>query len=200
MTGRNWTVLVCFTVTMLGCSNQAGTSAETAETRPFPLPQSEGTHTGAGVTYQAPPDWTRVEPGSPMRQDRYLLARVEGDPEDAELIVFHFPGQGGSVEANVSRWIGQFTQADGSSAADSAETRTKEVDGQTVTVVEVAGNYTASMGPMAPPGPPKPNFRLLAAIIETTSGPWFFKLTGPDQTVLKWKQSFDEFTDTFKVR
>ena len=197
MIGRNWTGLGLLTLLMLGCSNEAATNTET---RAFPLPQSEGSQTGAGVTYQAPPDWTQVDPGSPMRQDRYLLARVEGDPEDAELIVFHFPGQGGSVEANVSRWIGQFTQADGSSAAASAETRTKEVDGQTVTVVEVAGNYTASMGPMASPGPPKPNFRLLAAILETTAGPWFFKLTGPDQTVLKWKQSFDEFTDTLRVR
>ena len=167
---------------------------------PFPFHSLKAAKPAPVLLIRLPRIGPKSTPVRPCGRIDILWRGLRVTPEDAELIVFHFPGQGGSVEANVSRWIGQFTQADGSSAAASAETRTKEVDGQTVTVVEVAGNYTASMGPMAPPGPPKPNFRLLAAILETTAGPWFFKLTGPDQTVLKWKQSFDEFTDTLRVR
>jgi hypothetical protein len=38
----------------------------------------------------------------------------------------------------------------------------------------------------------------LAAIVEALNGPWFFKATGPKVTIDYWRQSFDQFTKTFK--
>ena len=35
------------------------------------------------------------------------------------------------------------------------------------------------------------DFRLLAAVVETPAGPYFFKLTGPDPTVRRWTDSFE---------
>jgi len=44
----------------------------------------------------------------------------------------------------------------------------------------------------------KPNFRMLAAVAEAPSGPWFFKLTGPAKTVGKWESGYQSFLDTIQ--
>ena len=43
-----------------------------------------------------------------------------GDAQDAELVVYYFGGSGGTVEANIDRWVAQMKQPDGrpSSAVD----------------------------------------------------------------------------------
>jgi len=46
--------------------------------------------------------------------------------------------------------------------------------------------------------PPRQGYRMLAAVAETTEGPWFFKLTGPEKTIAKWSGSFDHFIGSFK--
>ncbi len=183
---------------LAGCS---GGPSEQGETRPF-APQGSAPSSGlAQVTYSAPSGWVKEQPASNFRQDQFRLPRAEGDPDDAEMAVFYFgPGQGGTVEANIQRWIGQFSEPGGGSVQDDAQTSQRTVNGQTVTILDVRGTYQASgMGPMTPPGEPRPDYRLLAAIIETSSGPWFFKLTGPQNTVSKWEESFDQFVGTLKV-
>jgi len=153
----------------------------------------------ASLTFQPPSGWTAETPTSRMRRAQYRLLRVAGDPEDAEMVVFYFPGQGGSVQSNIDRWVGMFAKADGSAASGDAKTDKKTINGLSVTTVDVEGVYTNQpMGPMAGASGPKPDYRMLAAIVETPGGPWFFKLTGPKQTVGKWKGSFDEFVQTIK--
>ena len=39
---------------------------------------------------------------------------------------------------------------------------------------------------------------LLAVIIETDTDPWFFKTTGPEETINYWKDSFNDFLITIK--
>ncbi len=55
--------------------------------------------------------------------------------------------QGGSVQANIERWINQIKQPDGSSSQDKAKTETATVNGLKVTTVDVTGTYTAEMTP-----------------------------------------------------
>ena len=152
---------------------------------------------GSPLKFTAPADWTAETPSSAMRKAQYSLARVEGDPEDAKMVVFFFEGQGGSVQANIDRWIGQFTKADGSPANDAARVSKKESHGTPLTIVDVSGTYKESMGPMST-GTSKPDFRMLAAVAETSSGPWFFKMTGPAKTMAKWEPSFHTFLDTIQ--
>ena len=155
---------------------------------------------GAGrVAYQAPTGWVEQTPSSRMRQAQYLLPRAEGDRGDAEIVVFHFRGQGGSIQANIARWIGQMSRPDGSPAADDAEISEKMVRGQKVTLLEVSGTYqSGGMGPMSR-GVSKPGYRMLGAIIDTNQGPWFFKLTGPVGTVEKWSDSWTELVDSLRI-
>jgi hypothetical protein len=40
---------------------------------------------------------------------------------------------------------------------------------------------------------------MVAAVVESSEGPWFFKLVGPEKTIAKWAASFDQFINSFKT-
>lgn len=151
-----------------------------------------------GLQWSAPDAW-KTQPPRPMRAATYLVPPQKGDTEGAELAVFYFgEGQGGAVDANIQRWIGQFEQPDGKSSEKLAKTSKQKVSGLQVTMVELPGTYTASMGPMAPSGVKKEKYRLLGAIVEGTKGPVFFKMTGPDKTVKAAKPQFQKLLKSVK--
>ncbi len=194
---RSFKLLCLLVLTVLvspACSKQDEQQAQ--QLREFsPAKQS-------GLTFKAPDEWTQEEPPSRMRRAQFRLPKVEDDPEDAQVVVFYFGGSGGSVQANVDRWVGMFTKENGT-AAGQPKVSKKEVNGLPVTIVDVSGTYNSqAMGPMtggaAGSSTPKPHFRMLAAIAETSTGPWFIRLTGPEKTVGKWEKSFFTFVDTFK--
>lgn len=145
-----------------------------------------------GLNFKAPDEWVSEHPASSMRLAQYRLPRAEGDAEDGSLVLFYFGGQGGSVQANLDRWIGQMDQPDGSSSRDRAKTDRLTVNGLPVTVLEVAGTYKAEVAPMSSERVNKPNFRMIAAVVETAKGPYFFKLVGPANTVARWSEPFHQ--------
>src|SRR3954469_19341734 len=62
------------------------------------------------ITWVDPPGLRRVPPKSPMRKASFEVPHAKEDKEDGELAVFYFgPGQGGSIDANVDRWVKQFS-------------------------------------------------------------------------------------------
>jgi hypothetical protein len=67
------------------------------------------------------------------------------------------------------------------------------VNGMKVTVLDVSGKYVAEMAPGSPTRHNKPGFRLKAAVVETSGGPYFVKLTGPAKTVERWNTAFATF-------
>ena len=143
--------------------------------------------------FTAAKDWTVKPSSSPMRVAQYVLPRATGDAEDAELIVYFFGGQGGSVEANLDRWVGQMEQPDGRPSKAVARTETLTVNGMKATVLDVPGKYVAEMAPGSATRFNKPDFRLKAALVETAGGPYFVKLTGPAKTVERWNTAFATF-------
>src|SRR6476619_1310835 len=73
--------------------------------------------TAAGIRWTAPAGWSAGGP-APMRAATYAIAPVQGDTAAAECVLYFFgAGQGGSVEANIARWRGQFVDAAGKEAA-----------------------------------------------------------------------------------
>ena len=149
--------------------------------------------------YDAPDDWIEQPAESPMRVTEFRLPRVPGDAEDAELVVFYFGGSGGSIAANLQRWIGQMEQPDGRSSFEVASTTGFEANGLAVTLLDVPGVYVAAVSPGSATRLGKPNFRLMAAVVETPVGPYFFKLTGPDRTVARWNTQFAAFLRSVRV-
>lgn len=129
-----------------------------------------------------------------MRVAQYQLPPAEGDAEAASLVVYYFgPGQGGSVQANLDRWLSQMQQPNGGSSKDKAKTETLSVNGMNVTLLDVTGTYAG--GDMGASGSTqgKTDFRMRAGVLETPRGAYFVKLVGPEKTVGKWDDSFLAF-------
>ncbi len=151
-----------------------------------------------GVRFDAPSSW-KSDP-KPMRAANYAIPPESGDSRGGELAVHYFgPGQGGGVEANVRRWLGQFVRADGSplSAAD-AEREQREVGGMEVTILDVSGTYLFKPFPMAPQATPLPGYRMLAAIVQGPDAPVFFKLTAPQRTAAAAAEHFRSIIDSVR--
>ena len=154
----------------------------------------------AGLTFTAPAEWKTVSTSSSMRVAQYALPRAAGDMQDGELVVYYFGGQGGSVEANIERWVGQMQQPDGkpSSAVMKRESRT--INGLKITTVDVSGTYVAEMTPGSGQLHNSPGYRLRAAVIETKNGPYFIKVTGPAKTIAAAERSFEQFLNSLKYQ
>lgn len=150
---------------------------------------------GAGLRWTLPAHW-KSEAQRPMRLATYSIPHAVADTENGECGVYYFgPGQGGSVQANLDRWIGQFSQAGGKSSKSAAKVDSRFVHGLKITTVDVSGAYTGG-GPMGQPGKPAPGYRLLGAIVEGPQGSVFFKLTGPAKTVAQNQSAFSQMLDS----
>jgi hypothetical protein len=151
-------------------------------------PSLGGPASAGGLRFEHQAPLERRAPKSTMRAAEY---GVSGDAQ-AELTVFYFgPDQGGSVDANVTRWLGQLSQPDGKDKASVAKRDTREVSGVTVTLVEATGRYAGSMMPGAPPAAEIADAMLLGAIAAGPEGPVFFKLIGPRDAVESARGAFD---------
>jgi hypothetical protein len=153
----------------------------------------------AALKYDVPAGWVSKPPASSMRVAEFTLPRVTGDAEDAMLGIFFFGGQGGNVEANLERWIGQMTQPDGKPSKEVATTSKFTSRGLAITLVDLSGTYVAEVTPGSTERFNKPGFRLRAAVVETKEGPYFVKLTGPEKTVARWDESFMNFLKSLRV-
>ncbi len=112
-------------------------------------------------------------------------------------------GAGGSVDANVDRWIGQFVQPDGSSTKKAAKIEDKKVAGQEVHLVDISGTYKDQPGGPFAGGPvvERKGYRMFAAIIVTKdSGNYFIKFYGPERTVADNRTAFDKMIDSLEVK
>ena len=147
-----------------------------------------------GLTWQSAEPLVRRTPKSAMRAAEY---GVSGD-DTASLTVFYFgPDQGGSVEANIARWLGQFKQPDGSDSADKAVRNQREIGGIRVTTVEVSGSYNGGMGMSGDPAPaPDGETMLLGAIATGPQGPVFFKLVGPRASIERARPAFEQLVNS----
>lgn len=145
---------------------------------------------GAGLHWTMPASW-KAEAQRPMRLATYAVA------PDAECGVYYFgSGQGGSVDANLDRWIGQFLQPDGKASRAAAKVVKRTIHGFAVTTVDVSGAYTGMGGPTAQPSPAVQGYRLLGAIVEGPQGSIFFKFVGPAKTVGANQPAFDKMLDS----
>ncbi|MCU0655609.1 MAG: hypothetical protein MUF64_10055 [Polyangiaceae bacterium] len=162
---------------------------------PIP-PGSQGAAMGAhgtsapepgALTWTAPPRWASAPNPSTMRLATYKIPKAGKDPEDAELSISR---AGGSTEANLQRWVGQFEGA----SKDSRNVR--KIEGLTVTTIEVSGAYAGGMMGGAPSK--KEGWALLGAVIETPGSSYFFKMTGPKATVEGARDEFHKMLDSIK--
>ncbi len=137
-----------------------------------------------GVSWTVPGRWT-TDLAQGMRLATYLVPAA-GRGEAAECAVYYFgPGQGGGVDANLQRWMGEFQKL------EKHDIRQREPGGIRVTSIKARGTYVAhSMRGSEEPGE-KPNWALMGAVVGGPMGDLFFKLTGPAATVDAAAADFD---------
>jgi hypothetical protein len=140
----------------------------------------------AGLKWTDPAGW-QSQGSAPFRVVTYSVPAIPGS-EKAECIVYFFgPGQGGTVEANLDRWKGQFSQ-NGKPAEARVARRT--VHGIRVTTIDLAGTYTAT-GAL-------PGYRMLAAIAEGAGGNIFIRFIGPEKTVTAGLAKYEQLLNSLQ--
>ncbi|MCA9758559.1 MAG: hypothetical protein KDA27_22375 [Candidatus Eisenbacteria bacterium] len=157
-----------------------------------PPPPGAG-HGETGMSWKAPEGWKEETPSSGMRKAQFS---VPGDGGAAELVVFYFgPGQGGDAMANATRWASQLTKPDGSPATDTMKTEHASFGGMPTLLTEAEGTYQNTMGGS---GEKHPGYKLLGAIVEGPDANWFFKMTGPAETVEANRDAFQAFLSSLR--
>ena len=150
---------------------------------------------GGSLTWTKPQDWIEEPPANTMRQAQY---RVPGPAGDGQCVVYYFgAGQGGGPVANAERWADQFDQPDGSPSREALETEEIDVNGMPTLMVEVTGTYRE--GGMMMTGAPeqlRPDYMLQGAIVQGPDSNWFFKFTGPEETVRANSEQFESLVDS----
>lgn len=131
-----------------------------------------------------------------MRAATYSASPVPGETARAECAIYFFgKDQGGSVQANLDRWKGQFTLASG--APPPARIATRRSQTLTITTLDTSGNYSGLGGPTGAAGS-APAYRLLGAIVEGPGGNIFIKFTGPERTIGANQLQFEQLLASFQ--
>jgi hypothetical protein len=132
-------------------------------------------------SFAVPDGWKSVTPSSPMRKAQLEIAR---GPDTAEVTFFDFgAGQGGSAADNVARWYAQFPGSEKNRITENVQ-----IGSVKITFAMTDGTFSSGM----PGGPttPMPGYALCGAIMETTEGSVFIKMTGPDRVVKASTEAF----------
>ncbi len=136
----------------------------------------------AGISFTPASQWEDFGP-SGMRAASYAYGPLEPDTNASTLAVFHFgKGQGGTIEANMDRWINQFSMPDGRDPSTATIRYDRTVARYPAHVMTLFGIYNESARPTSQVKIARENYRLVAIIVEAPGGNVFFKLTGPDKT------------------
>ena len=137
---------------------------------------------------KVPKDWEKEQPSSSMRMAQF---RFPGNDGDGELVIFS--GIGGSIDANLNRWYGQFKSETENSVSESAIRTNSQIKDMNVTFSYVEGTYLKSSMGMSGTKTEMPNYALLAAIVATPDGLYYFKGTGPKSTMDSHRVNFETF-------
>jgi hypothetical protein len=121
--------------------------------------------------------------------DEFSIPASKDDAAEGRMTVM---AAGGTIDANIDRWYGQFTQPDGSSTKDAAKRKKIEAAGETIHLVDISGTFKDQKGPFAP-AVEREKYRMLAAIVTSKKSPrtnYFLKFYGPRRTVADHEQAF----------
>ena len=172
----------------------AACSKSPAEPDPPPAAAPQGPAV-APLQWTAPAAWTAQDPPkSGPKKAAYKVTKAGDDKEEADIeVLFYGTGALGDPAKRFKEWFDQF---DGDVGAKAKRERF-EVGALEVEMVEVSGTYKIALGP--PVGPKKraamqmvkDNFRLVGAAVKTPDrGTWFFKMSGPSDTVQAARDAF----------
>ncbi len=142
------------------------------------------------LTLTGPAGWVRKPAQSSFVRAEFLLPRAQGDDADGRVTI---STAGGSIEANIERWKGQF-----GSAPEHSKQEQIKVGGLDVSLVDFSGDFNDQRGPFAP-AVKRSGYRMIAAIIPVAGELHFIKAVGPKKTIEAHAQEIRTFIDTAKL-
>lgn len=151
------------------------------------------------IKLQAPGEWEVKRPRTRIVQYEFAAPAAKGDKIPARITIM---GAGGGVDANVNRWMGQFTQPDGKSTKERTKVDKKKLEGGELHVVDIKGTFLDKQGGPFAPGPTvkRPDYRMLGAIIVTPKlGQYFVKMYGPKATVDAQEKAFKKMVANAQI-
>lgn len=153
--------------------------------------QSSGSVKLLGYDARVPAGWSPKQAASSMRLAEFAA------PAGAEVVVYFFGvSQGGTVEANLTRWKAQFSNPDGRPVEEKI---THEKTGDIpLTIAEYRGTYARGVGAGSSADQAKPNQILTAIVAETPRGTLFFQLFGPAAAVEAQRNDYFQFVRSLK--
>lgn len=152
-------------------------------TGPRTLPKLDGGRVGLGpFSMTVPAAWTEEPSLSNQRAAQFRVPASAG--EDAQVIVYYF-GESAATNPStyIDRWLGQFKQLDGRPSKEAAKFEKMSFAGTEGSLVSIAGSYVTA-DPMASAArTEKPGQALVAAVVASAQGPYFFRLFGAESAV-----------------
>jgi len=172
----------------------AAASPSQASGAPSPLRSNPREGDAPAIAWNVPSGWRTVPNPSSMRLATY---RASTDPADTDAPETSVSRAGGTPEANIQRWLGQFSDAEPPRRSED------KVSGLSVSRVEVGGTYNGGgmmPGAGAQDSAPKAGWMLVGAIVQTAGAPYFFKMVGPKAKVMAARKAFDSMIDSVTPR
>lgn len=142
--------------------------------------------TDSEISWKAPEGWEKL-PDVSMRLAGFK--KVSG-VESAELTISAFPGDVGTLAANVNRWRAQMGLSPVDEAGAQALVRTRTINGHAFQVVTLEG---ASDGPNA-------HKQLHTAMLSYAGKTWFFKMSGDAAVVQGALPEFEQLLVTLEFK
>ncbi len=141
-----------------------------------------------GISFSVPKGWQEVklaESQISFIDARFLIETTHGPVELTCL------SNRGGIEANMTRWVGQFQLDPDGRKADMVD-----VDGVDASWLDLAGTFNSSSS--GKPGP-HPDWRMLGVGIPLGGSDFYLKLNGPKAAVAAVYDDFREFVRTAKI-
>lgn len=142
----------------------------------------------ANFKMTVPDNWSIQQPKGSMR----LVQFAPKSDSTIEIVGFYFGNQENMVQANIDRWKGQFV---------SVENFAEETVNDKINFVKISGTFKQSSAPMdmSSSFTEAPGYLMLAAIVPSKEGPYFFKAVGPKDVMEKELDNFKKFLQSYNA-
>ena len=151
------------------------------------------------ITLQAPAGWQKKKPAINFIEYEFAIPKAEGDESDGRVTVM---GAGGSIAANVDRWIAQFELDGKPLPKEKARIDKTKIGGLEVHLIDLSGTYKDQRGGPFAGGKTVmlDDYRMLGAIIDGgEQGNYFVKAYGPKKTMDAAEDAFKKMIESVKL-
>jgi hypothetical protein len=161
-----------------------------------PVSHDEPPMPASVLAWSSPQAWRSVEPTSPMRLAQYSIPAPDAGPS-AELAVYYFgPSGAAGIDQTLQRWQSAFE------GGGEAQRSVRKGADTTLHILDVTGTYIAdaTMAGDDADASKQIGMRLVGVIVETSEGPYYFKMLGPVATVATARSLLLEMLERARMR